>query len=473
MPSPPANPAAADPAEFWVALEHDRAGRLIEAESAYKHILARSPNDPNAHFNLGNVLARMGRHHDSAAAFGRAAELKPAEAVIQVNLGNALYLIDRLSEAVDCFLNAVRLQPEFPGLHANLASAYHKLDQSDKAIAALRKAVAADPANPALRHNLGHSLARQGFPVEAVGVFRAAVAENQSDAAAFISLGNLLFKQDRKADALAAIEKALQIDPQNIYAHNNLARKLQESGQTQAAIAAYRRALEVEPENPIALHMLAALTGQGSEIAPAGYVKTAFDLYADKFDNHLVEKLEYATPTLLRKALDETCGKNYRAHSLMDLGCGTGISGEAFTALTNRLVGLDLSPKMLAKAAAKKIYTALHEGEIIDFLQSTSETFDLFVAADVFVYIGNLANVFAAVTHCARPGARLAFSVEDHAGAGFVLNPSGRYAHSVKYVTAAATESSFSIDYCQPANLRKESGKWVCGSLFILSVNPG
>src|SRR5207302_1633468 len=97
---------------------------------------------------------------------------------------------------------------------------------------------------------------------------------------------------------------------------------------------------------------------------------------------------------------------------VLDLGCGTGLAGELFRPLSRRLDGVDLSPRMLAQAATRGVYDRLAAGDLLTHLGGTGDRYHLVLAADVFVYLGDLAPVFAAARLVLRAGGWLAFTVE-------------------------------------------------------------
>src|SRR6185503_837619 len=106
--------------------------------------------------------------------------------------------------------------------------------------------------------------------------------------------------------------------------------------------------------------------------------------------------------------------------------------------VAGHLVGIDLSREMLAKARAKTIYQELIEGDLAPNIAALREPAELFLAADVFVYVGDLGDVFAQVARKSTPQALFCFSVETHDGADYVLRDTGRFAHSRSYVERVA-----------------------------------
>jgi len=113
---------------------------------------------------------------------------------------------------------------------------------------------------------------------------------------------------------------------------------------------------------------------------------------------------------------------------VVDLGCGTGLCAPLFRPLARYMVGIDLSPGMLAIARQQRghLYDALLQGDGAETLLSASElrhrsggspstggSVDLVLAADVFVYVGELERTMRACAHVLRVGGLLAFTVEE------------------------------------------------------------
>lgn len=194
-------------------------------------------------------------------------------------------------------------------------------------------------------------------------------------------------------------------------------------------------------------------------------------MYAHNFDEHLVKTLGYRTPELLvaelRRAQPLQSGGE-----VIDLGCGTGLCGPLLRPLAGRLTGVDLSSLMLAKARELGLYDELVQGDIAAVLQGQPRRFDIAVAADVFVYIGDLDAVFAATAAALRPTGLFAFSVEacpdDDSGSDFVLGPKRRYAHSLAYLQRLAAAHGLVIESSTRSAIRKESEEAVDGLLVVM-----
>ena len=211
------------------------------------------------------------------------------------------------------------------------------------------------------------------------------------------NLGVLLEEQGRLDDAMAAYRRVLDVDPRFGLAYENLGRLLSACQRPEEAAAVYRRWLEVDPQNPVATHMLAARTGeQVPDRASERYVEKLFDAFAPGFERTLTG-LEYRAPELVAAALAKVTQRLPPGAVILDAGCGTGLSGERLRAFAGRLVGVDLSTGMLAKAREKALYDELEAGELTAFLRGRPDGFDVVAASDTFNYFGELAELFAAV----------------------------------------------------------------------------
>ena len=209
-----------------------------------------------------------------------------------------------------------------------------------------------------------------------------------------------------------------------------------------AATAAFARALELDPADACGAGLQLARLGRGDTATAMSraYVRTLFDQYAGDFDGAL-SRLRYDAPARLREAVEKVRPDAAFAH-MLDLGCGTGLAGAAFRPLARRLTGIDLSPGMIVQARAKGFYDDLATGDLMDFLAAEAARdasnigYDLVIAADVFVYVSDLAPVVRAVASVLCEGGLFGFTVET-GRAGVELGDKLRYRHGEDHVRAA------------------------------------
>ena len=201
-------------------------------------------------------------------------------------------------------------------------------------------------------------------------------------------------------------------------------------------------------------------------------MENLFDDYASSFETHLVNALRYRAPELLREAVGRVSGVTEAHWSVIDLGCGTGLCGPLFRGLAQRLVGVDLSAGMLEKAKERKVYDELETGELTTTLEANPASFDLVIAADVFIYVGDLKRVFNATLSALHPNGLFAFTVGRGVGPRFTLTTSGRYSHSPEYIESLAHDRGFDIALRELITPRLEQGQPVAGELFVLRGPP-
>ena len=152
------------------------------------------------------------------------------------------------------------------------------------------------------------------------------------------------------------------------------------------------------------------------------------------------------------------------------MGCGTGISGKGLKALSRNLTGIDLSEKMIAKAKKLNIYDSLIVGDIVEILSSSKSKYDLLIALDVLIYIGEVKALFKAVRSCCNINAFFIFSVEAKIGDGYSLLKTARYSHSESYILNSASED-FNLIKSQEIKLRKEEEGWILGKIYIFQAS--
>jgi predicted TPR repeat methyltransferase len=206
---------------------------------------------------------------------------------------------------------------------------------------------------------------------------------------------------------------------------------------------------------------------------PESYVRHLFDQYAGRYDTALTEHLRYRGPAILLDAVQQmmrSLGHPPLFGDVLDLGCGTGLAGAAFRSLAGRLTGVDLSPAMIAKADEKGIYDETHVAKIEDFLSAAATEdaqYDLVLAADVFVYVGDLSPIFAGIRKVLTAAGLLAFTVETHAGDGAKLLPTLRFAHGENYLRQALNANGLAIQQLARTSVRSEKGVPVDGLVGV------
>jgi predicted TPR repeat methyltransferase len=417
--------------------------------------------------HLGVLALQGGRTEAAVEHLQAAVRLRPNSVAALNHLGLAFARQGQLDLAVSAFRQALTLQPDLLEAHVNLGNALKAQGCPDEAMHHFRQALGLDPNDAAVHRCLAVVLTELGQLEDAIGHYQQAIRLQPAVAATHNNLGTLLASQRRLGEAEACFRRALQLKADYAVAMGNLANTLADLDQLDEAVAWCRRALTAHPEDANLRFLLAALTGEQAPAAPPReYVAAMFDGYAARFDEHLVQAHRYRGPQLLRDAVADLSAGTLL--DILDLGCGTGLCGLAFRDRARTLTGVDLSSQMLARAKMRGIYDRLIQEDLRDALRAAPESYDLILAADVFIYVGDLAAVFPAVAAALRPGGHFALCVEALDGEGFRLRPSRRYAHSADYNRRLASDCGLTETHMQEASLRAGPRGDIEGLVFVL-----
>lgn len=432
--------------------------------------LAVDAKQPKAHANLGVALMDAGRAQEALDSHERAIALQADYAMAWSNRGNALRQLQRHDEALHSYQRALALQPNYPEAHCNRAIVLQQIGRHAEALAAAEDALELRERYADAWFARGNALHGLRELMEAVASFERAIALRPEWAEAHSALGASLQRLGDFDAALAAYDRALALKPDHALAHYRRGNTLRSLGRIEQAVAAYRAAL-AHGDDPQTIAFALASVGAGETPAtlPGEYVRTLFDQYANHFDQHLTEVLGYRTPAALDELIRRT--GHHDDLDIVDLGCGTGLCGPYLHAYARRLDGVDLSQQMLDKAAERALYHDLACTDLVDYLAGREQAWDLAVAADVFVYIGDLAPVFNAVHRALRAGGRFCFSVEAGVkdGADYSLQPSNRYAHTLPYLHRLAAATGFTVLATDNLAARHENGTPVTAHTLLLS----
>ncbi|MHC1550120.1 class I SAM-dependent DNA methyltransferase [Phyllobacterium sp. K27] len=285
------------------------------------------------------------------------------------------------------------------------------------------------------------------------------------------SYADMLFDSGDHAAAADLMAQALELVPDWSAGRFRLGEMLEAAGQHEEAAAAWRDVLEHDPEDRFGAGLKLAATGYAAAPAtpPLAYVETLFDAYAPTFETALLDKLDYRVPELLAHAI-EMHGGARRYRSVLDLGCGTGLMGPYVRPVADRLDGMDLSEAMLLKAAEKQVYDCLVKSDVNEFEVEPGSA-DLVIAADVFVYVGDLDRAFAVVAKSLAVDGLFAFSVENQESSDEpVLQPSLRYTHSQAYIERLLSAHGMALISLARETIRLDRGEPLQGLIVVAKL---
>ncbi|PVB62999.1 methyltransferase [Labrenzia sp. 011] len=254
--------------------------------------------------------------------------------------------------------------------------------------------------------------------------------------------------------------------------------ELQKAGDLKGAEQAFRHALTLDPSDPggVSIRLAAIGAQEAPGKMPDAYVATLFDQHADVFDDILVDALGYCVPLLVQDLIRRLeIGPFTR---LLDLGCGTGLTGMALTDCTVHRTGVDLSERIVELAYDRQVYDDLYVGEAVEFLQDFEDEdgsfplWDLITATDVFPYLGAVEPFLAGAAGRLGPGGCLAFSTETLpeevlGGRAYMVGAKNRFAQGETYIRTALDTAGFDILAMEPITVRLEENDPVPGHLVM------
>lgn len=216
-------------------------------EALAKRLVADYPGWDVGWKALGAALSGQNRHELALPAKERAVQLAPGDAEAHTNLANTLAALGRLAPALQSARKAVALAPTDAHAHANLGRILLAARQPDEAIASYEQAAAADPGNVNRLAMLGGLLREQQRMHAAAAAYRRALALQPGSAELWNDLANTLHDLGHLAQSDAAYREALVHAPGHAQIHSNHGNVLRDMGRLDEAICSYRQALQLDP----------------------------------------------------------------------------------------------------------------------------------------------------------------------------------------------------------------------------------
>ncbi len=413
-------------------------GRHIIAADAYRDVLRAEPDNADALHLFGMLLFQVGDREKGIAAVRRSLSINAHNAAAHCNLGNMLLTVEKPGDAAEAYKAALSIDPLHSETYRNFGVLLRRIGKIPEAIETLEQAAELDPNSTEVWHNLG--------------VTYMATEQNEKAADAF--------------------EKCVEqgLNPQlNAVWH---ARILCAMGREEAALVHLERYLKKSPDDPVARHHVNAIRGEAMDKVPEDYVRQHFNAFSRSFDD-VLETLDYRAPQLVGEQIDAWRGDAPPAAYVLDLGCGTGLCGPLIAKHCEKLVGVDLSPKMLQKAADLNAYHELHEDDLVRFMEQIDQgSVSFAISADTLNYLGDLGPLMEQVARTLMPGGVLTATFEegrdDVPETGYSLQSHGRYCHARSYLHETIENAGLQIHASRDAVLRREAGEDVSGLLLTI-----
>ena len=299
------------------------------------------------------------------------------------------------------------------------------------------------------------------------------------DVAALATHADRLQHRDRVLAAYLCQQRATELAPDDADLWLRLGELAHIVGRRDEARIAYQHYLSQCPDDAEVAHLLTALR----DAAPPPRVSDRcigqlYSRFAPFYDENMTGELDYCAPDRLHDAVVAALGGDHRltardegpatAFDVLDLGCGTGLSGTLWRARAERLIGVDLSPEVITHARARGVYDRLDTAEITRWLaRETSDRFDLIIACDSLIYFGDLMQVVAPAATRLEPGGLLGFTVERGDTHPFRLSDSGRFTHHRDHVSGVAAAAGLTLLTLSDTVVRYEYGEPVTGLIAV------
>ena len=192
---------------------YGQTGRNSEAVNANQTAVELSPQDAEAHNNLGINLKELGRLDEAEASYRQAIELRADFSEAHYNLGNTLKELGRLGDAEASLKQSITLKSDYAEAHNNLGITLKELGQLDEAEASLKQSITLKPDYAEAYNNLGITLQELGRLEEAEASLRQAIVLKPDYAEAYHNLGSTLHKLGMLEEAEVSMGRAIGLKP--------------------------------------------------------------------------------------------------------------------------------------------------------------------------------------------------------------------------------------------------------------------
>lgn len=230
------------------AAAYSRNGIWSDLLTFYEDVVAKSPNLPAPHYDLGVVYRKLGRTDDAIEQYRTAIRLKPDYYEAHNNLGNAYLEKGMVDLAVGEYRTALKIDPEDAEAYYNLGNLYYAHSTLNEAIGNLREALKRDPRHTQALTTLGNAYFRMGLIDSAAAEYEKVLALDPGSVHAHSNMGNIHLMRNRIDQAAAEYKKAIELQPGYAGARYNLGVAYYRLGKLDAAIDSYKKTIDLKPD---------------------------------------------------------------------------------------------------------------------------------------------------------------------------------------------------------------------------------
>ncbi|MBA2656582.1 MAG: tetratricopeptide repeat protein [Tatlockia sp.] len=485
---------------------YKNAKEIDQAISHYLKAIQLKPQYAQAHHNLATVYAAQNNYQSALSHYRAAVHAEPDFALAHFNLGLLLLQNNQLAAAKTQFKNVLTLNAEHPEAEFYLGVLYLEANELAEAEQHFQQTLIRDANHVQVLTNLGVIALKREQGQIAVDYFSRAIANDNDNLEARNNLAATFMHYDRFENALMHYDVLLQHEPNNIEylynsgvaqmalghlnealehfdklvsiddhhfaALNNLAAIYIRLEDREKAQSLLQRALIANPQDKTSSHMLAALKGDATNATTCpDYAKNLFNNYALYYDQHMQNQLHYNLPQHIARIIHKL--KLLKLTKVLDLGCGTGLTGSVLREISQELTGVDLAKKMLAQAQEKGIYDHLIETDLLKFLKDDKELYELVVAVDVLPYFGELDSLFAALKERLSPKGYFIFSTEISRENPWVLEMTARFSHHFNYISQLCQSFGLELIHHETVVARQQNDKGLEVEVYVVCNRGG
>ncbi|MBD3307666.1 tetratricopeptide repeat protein, partial [candidate division KSB3 bacterium] len=268
------------------AITHQLTQDYAQAVQSGLAAVAADPENPLAHFVLGNIyisqksFAEAAEHFQQIQPFWPQSRLTAAElrnyygaqsavSAAYENLGMICITQAWVQVALEQYKTALWRTPENPLLYYAIANAYRLRDDLENTMKNLKKALELAPDLVSIHKTMGDTYQQYQQFENAIHAYTTYLQSNPDDADVRIVLGLAYQQQGKKEQAIAEYQHALEIDPESPVALNQLAWLYAErKDQLDEALEFAQRAFEINT-SPSIIDTLGWVLYQRGEYASA------------------------------------------------------------------------------------------------------------------------------------------------------------------------------------------------------------
>lgn len=456
------------------AQAHNNLASLYAQKNQYQAALAHyikalkaAPDFSAAHFNLGLLLLKNNELDAAKTQFNNVLSLNPDATEALFYLGVLHLSTGALDEAKSALISLLEQAPEHVEALVNLGVIALKKEENQSAVDYFSKALAIDNEHIDARNNLAGTFMHHDRFENALMHYDVLLKKEPNNTEYLYNCGVAQMALGHLNEAIIFFEQVLHLEHTHTPSLNNLAAIYLKMDSPETSQDYLEQILKINPKDCVSRHMLQAITQTQTADTTPDYAQNLFNNYALYYDQHMQGHLKYSVPQHIARTLHQL-GLAHVAH-VLDLGCGTGLTGIVLREISTHLIGVDIAKKMISHAQARGIYDSLVQGELIDFLKQNHQHYDLVVAADVLPYFGDLDVLMQLISKRLSPHGHFIFTTEINEHKPWQLEHSARFSHQPEYILQLARKYHFKTEKKEQIPARLQNNTPLHVMLYCLS----